>query len=261
MKNSDAMGDPASAGFAGVTDFTDREESRQPDSAPRTVKDLPSDDQPRERARRFGIASLSNADLFAIILRTGIKGYPITDLCRDLMAMNGNLLLNLERQTREQIMELDGVGELKAMQIEAVMEIVRRYGRERVGDRIMIKSPQTIYDIMRPEIANLPHEEMWAIFLNRANRVIGKLRVSQGGSTSTVFDIKKIIKNALMAHAEGIVLCHNHPSGNLSPSGPDDNITRRFHEACRTLDLALVDHLIVTPDGYYSYRDSSSIIR
>ena len=120
------MGDPASAGFAGVTDFTDREESRQPDSAPRTVKDLPSDDQPRERARRFGIASLSNADLFAIILRTGIKGYPITDLCRDLMAMNGNLLLNLERQTREQIMELDGVGELKAMQIEAGMEIVRR---------------------------------------------------------------------------------------------------------------------------------------
>jgi len=226
-----------------------------------TVKDLPADDQPRERAKRFGIASLSNADLFAIILRTGTRGYPITTLCRDLMKMNQNLFLNLERQTRDQIMEINGIGELKAMQIEAVMEIVRRYSREKVGDRLCITDSRTVYDVMRPEIANLPHEEMWALFLNRANRVIGKLRVSQGGSTSTVFDLKKVIKNALMAHAEGIVLCHNHPSGNARPSGPDDNMTRRFTEACKTLELNFVDHLIITTDGYYSYSDSSSIIR
>ncbi len=242
-------------------DYTPAMNGEQHESSGLTVKDLPADDQPRERAKRFGISSLSNADLFAIILRTGTRGYPITTLCRDLMKMNQNLFLNLERQTREQIMEINGIGELKAMQIEAVMEIVRRYSREKVGDRVCIKESRTVYEVMRPEIANLPNEEMWALFLNRANRIIGKLRASQGGATSTVFDLKKIIKNALMANAEGVVLCHNHPSGNARPSGQDDNITRRFAEACKTLDLNFVDHLIVTTDGYYSYNDSSSIIR
>lgn len=253
------MESPASECFDRTPDYTETDISSRHLSSV-TVKDLPADDQPRERARRFGISSLSNADLFAIILRTGTRGYPITDLCRDLMKMNENLFLNLERRSRSQIMEINGIGELKAMQIEAVMEIVRRYGREHVGHRVQVKSPQTIYDIMKPEIANLAYEEMWALFLDRSNRVIGKLRISQGGSTSTVFDIKKIIKNALMAHAEGVALCHNHPSGTLRPSAQDDDITRRFKEACRTLDINFIDHLIVTTDGFYSYRDSSSII-
>lgn len=247
--------------FEGIPDYTETTSGEVPAAPTVTVKDLPTDDQPRERAKRFGIASLSNADLFAIILRTGTRGYPITDLCRDLMKMNQNLILNLERLTREQIMEINGIGELKAMQIEAVMEIVRRYSREQVGDRVQIKDSATVYRVMRHEIANLPYEEMWALLLNRRNQIIGKLRVSQGGSTSTVFDLKKVIKNALLAHAEGIVLCHNHPSGQTRPSGPDDNITRRFAEACKTLDLTFLDHIIVTTEGYYSYRDSSSLIR
>lgn len=226
-----------------------------------TVKELPVDDQPRERARRFGISSLSNADLFAIILRTGTSGYPITDLCRDLMKMNDNLILNLERKSRQEIMELKGIGDLKAMQIEAVMEIVRRYSREKIGDRVLIRCSKDIYDQMRPEIANLPYEEMWAIFMNKSHRVTGKLRISQGGSTATVFDVKKVLKNAIMSHAEAVALCHNHPSGTLQPSGPDDNITRRFGEACRTLDITFIDHLIVTPNGYFSYSDSTSLIR
>lgn len=225
-----------------------------------TVKDLPVDDQPRVKARVYGISSLSNADLFAIILRTGTSGYPITDLCRDLMRMNENLLLNLERKTREQIMELKGIGELKAMQIEAVMEIVRRYGRERIGKRVQIASSKTVFDIMKPEIANLPYEEMWALFLNRSNCVIGKYRISQGGATSTVFDLKKVIRNALYAHAEALVLCHNHPSGNLRPSGADDAITRKCNEACKSIELRFLDHVIVTTDGHFSYNDSTSII-
>lgn len=246
--------------FEETPDYTPASETDQPDDKPSvTVKNLPADDQPRERAKRFGISSLSNADLFAIILRTGTRGYPITTMCRDLMKMNQNLFLNLERWSLEQIMEINGIGELKAMQILAVMEIVRRYSRERIGDRVRIRDANTVYQLMRPEIANLPHEEMWAIFVNRANHVIGKLRVSQGGSTATVFDIKKIIKNALMAGAEGVVLCHNHPSGTLLPSGPDDNITRKFKEACRSIDLTPLDHLIITTEGYYSYQASSSI--
>lgn len=224
-----------------------------------TVKEFDADDQPRERAKRYGISSLCNADLFALILRTGLPGYPVTALCRDLMKMNQNLFLNLERCSREQIMEIKGIGETKALQIEAVMEIVRRYSRERVGDRINITSPEVIYDVMKPEIANLPHEEIWALFVNRQNQIIGKMRISQGSSVASVFDLKKVIKNALMARAEGIVLCHNHPSGNLRPSPDDDRITRKLREACDTLELRLLDHVIVTTDGFYSYSSSSAI--
>lgn len=233
-----------------------------PSEAPAlTVKDLPADLQPRERAKRFGMNSLSNSELFAIILRTGTSGYPVTDLCSDLMKINGNLLLNLERKTRGEIMEIKGIGELKALQIEAVMEIVRRYSRERIGERFQVRSPEDIYELMRPEIANLPYEEMWAIYLNRSNHVTDRIRISEGGSTGTVFDAKKILRNAIVAHAEGIALCHNHPSGNTRPSGQDDAITRHFATACRALDIRFIDHLIVTTEGYYSYNDSTSLLQ
>lgn len=225
-----------------------------------TVKDLPPDEQPRERALKYGIGSLSNADLFAIILRAGTPGYPITNLCRDLMRMNDNLFLNLERKTRDQIKEMRGIGETKALQIEAVMEIIRRYNREQIGERVLIRSAKNIYDLMKPEISNLPYEEMWALFINRANRILSKLRISQGGSTATVFDVKKVIRNALFAHAEAVVLCHNHPSGNLRPSGADDAVTKSCLEACKAMDIKLLDHVIVTTDGYYSYNESGNLL-
>lgn len=221
---------------------------------------LNADAQPRERARLFGIESLSNADLLAIILRTGVHGYPITDLCCDLMKANDNLFLNLERRSKAEIMEINGIGELKAQQIEAVMEIVRRYSRESLKDLVQISGPDSIFQIMRPEIGNLPHEEIWVILLNRSNRIIGKYCSSKGGGTASVFDIKKIMRRALAERAEAIVLCHNHPSGNLRPSSADDAITRKCKEACKSLDLTLLDHLIITADSYFSYRDSTSII-
>lgn len=225
-----------------------------------TVKDLPSDEQPRERVLKYGIESLSNADLFAIILRTGTKGYPVTDICRDLMRINDNKLLNLERKTRDEIMQMKGVGELKAMQIEAVMEIVRRYGRERLGERIQIKSANDIFKVMRHEIGNLPHEEMWVLFCNRSNFITGKMRVSQGGSSATVFDVRTVLRNALHSHAESIVLCHNHPSGNLRPSPNDDAVTRKCRDACKQIDIRFLDHVVVTTDGYFSYHDSTNLL-
>lgn len=225
-----------------------------------TVKDFPKEEQPRERLLKYGVSSLSTADLFAIILRTGLPNYPITDLCRDLMKMNDGKILNLERKSRAQIMELKGIGPLKAMQIEAIMEIVRRYSRETIGEKFQIKSSSDIYTYMKPEIANLPHEEMWVLFLNRRNQVIGKQRVSQGSGTGTVFDIKKILRNALLEHAESLIICHNHPSGNTQPSGADDNITRMCRDACKVMEIRMLDHIILTTDGYYSYNDSSSIL-
>ena len=254
------MADNAVQEFREVPDYTRADTYGEPDRPTLTVKEMSADMQPRERVLRYGISSVSNADLLAIILRTGVHGYPITDICRDLMEMNGNLFLNVERLSREQIMETKGLGELKAMQVEAVMEIVRRYSRERVGNRIRIVGPDTIFEIMRPEIGNLPHEEMWAIFMNHSNQVIGKMRVSEGSATATIFDVKKILRRALATHTEGIALCHNHPSGILRPSGADDMITRRLRDACKTLEINFLDHLIVTTDGYYSYRDSTSLI-
>lgn len=224
------------------------------------VSELPEDDQPRVRALRYGISSLSTADLFAIILRTGVKGYPITSMCRDLMKLADNNLLLLERKSHEELRQLKGMGELKTMQVEAVMEIVRRYSRETMGEKIQISDPSVVYRLMRPEIGNLPYEEIWVLLLDRRNRVMGKLRVSEGGSTSSVFDIKKIVRAALLSRAEAVVLSHNHPSGNLRPSASDDAITKKLKEGCKALDLSLLDHVIVTSSGYYSYRDSSDIL-
>lgn len=225
-----------------------------------TVKELNPDEQPREKLKKYGVKALTNAELFAIILRTGTRGYPVTTLCRDLMHVNDNLFLNLERRSREEICAINGIGETKAMQVEAVMEIVRRYSKERIGERVRVTDASVIFDMMRHEIGNLPHEEIWAIFLNQMNCVIGRYKVSEGGSVATVFDVKKIIRQAILSRAEGIILCHNHPSGNLRVSAQDDNITRLLKKACDTMALRLLDHVVVTTDGYFSYRDSSSIL-
>ena len=225
-----------------------------------TVKEMDVDDQPREKLKKYGVSSLTNAELFAIILRTGVRGYPITTLCRDLMKANDNLFLNLERKSIEEIISINGIGETKAMQIEAVMEIVRRYSREKIGDRICIRTSRDIYEMMKPEIANLPHEEMWVVFLDQRNAVIGKYKASEGGHAATVFDAKKILRQAILARSQAIILCHNHPSGNLRTSPQDDMITRKLKSACEALELRMLDHIVVTTEGFYSYADSSTIM-
>lgn len=233
----------------------DEEEPRRP----MTVKEMDPDDQPREKAMKHGCKVLPTADLWALILRTGLPGKPITEMCRDLMRACDGRLFNLERMERRQLMAVKGIGATKALQIEAVMEMIRRYCNEAVGERVKIRSSKDIYDTMRHEIGNLPHEEIWALFLNRANEVIGRERITQGSSVASVFDMRKILKEALLRNAEGLVLCHNHPSGNLMPSPQDDSITRKMKSGCEAMDLRFLDHLIVTADGFYSYCDQSRL--
>lgn len=224
-----------------------------------TVKEMDPDDQPREKAMKYGCKVLPTADLWALILRTGLPGKPITEMCRDLMRACDGRLFNLERMERRQLMAVKGIGATKALQIEAVMEMIRRYCNETVGERVKIRSSKDIYEVMRHEIGNLPHEEIWALFLNRANEVIGRERITQGSSVASVFDMRKILKEALLRNAEGLVLCHNHPSGNLTPSPQDDSITRKMKSGCEAMDLRFLDHLIVTADGFYSYCDQSRL--
>ncbi len=228
-----------------------------------TIKEMSKDERPRERAINHGIGSLTTAELLAIILRTGQPGLPITDLCRQLMGDNDNSLLRLARRTRSELMLTKGIGAAKALQVEAMMEIMRRYHLELTESSTRqlhsIKTSQSIYERMRYRIANLDHEEVWIMLLNRRNQVIKEFQLTTGSSVASVFDTKMIIKRALLEGAEGLVMCHNHPSGNLRPSPQDDNITRKLNEACRTMDLRMLDHVILSVDGFYSYCDQGRL--
>lgn len=228
-------------------------------SKPLTVKEFDEDDRPREKAARYGIQSLNNAELLAIILRAGIPGHPITEIARELMKQNDNKFLNLQRMSDEQLKTIPGIGPVKILELRVIMEIMARYHNETLGQRPRIKMSKDIYDVFRHVNANSPHEEMWALFLDHGNKVLGKFQVSVGSAKATLFDVKKILKEALLRSAEGVALCHNHPSGVLTPSGPDQAITDAFANACRTMDLRFLDHIIISTEGYYSFSDEGKL--
>lgn len=220
---------------------------------------MDKNDTPREKALKHGCGVLSVPDLWAIILRTGSVGNPITELTRQMMRLNDGKLTMLERRTRKELLAIKGLGTLKALQIEAVMELIRRYNSEEPDETPQIKSSRDIFEVMKPRIAHLPHEEVWIVILNRRHQVVKLFQVSKGGWASSLFDVKVIIKEAMLENACSVALCHNHPSGNLMPSPQDDDITRRCHEACKIVDIRFIDHLIITPHGFYSYADHSRL--
>ncbi len=225
-----------------------------------TVKELDPEDQPRERAEKYGCGVLSVPDLWALILRTGTPGTPITTLCREMMNLNDGKLHRLERRSRQELRSLKGIGNTKSIQIEAVMELMRRYAAEEPHHELPIASSQQIYDRMLHVIGNQPHEEVWLLLLNRRNIVIKQVCLSKGTSTASLFDVKEAIRVALLEQAEGVILTHNHPSGGTQPSEPDNRITRELKEACGYMHLRFLDHVIVTASGYYSYHDSGHIL-
>lgn len=230
-----------------------------PERVVRTVKEMDEDQQPREKAEKYGVEILSVPELLAILLRTGTPGYPITELCRDIMRNNEGSLHKLERRTRQELCEMKGIGTTKAIQILAVLELIKRYFHEDIPVDEPIKSSSNIFERMRHRIGNLDHEEIWMLLINRQNRVIKEFRLTSGTGTASVFDPKQAIKLAILENADGMILCHNHPSGTLRPSPQDDMLTRELKEACKFMHIRLLDHLIVTPNGYYSYNDSSRL--
>ncbi|MCH5224359.1 MAG: DNA repair protein RadC [Muribaculaceae bacterium] len=225
----------------------------------RTVKEMDEDQQPREKAEKFGVGVLSVPELWAILLRTGTPGYPITELCRDLMRNNDGSLHKLERRTKQELCEMRGIGSMKAIQILAAIELIKRYCFEDIPDDDPIRSSAQIYERLRHKIGNLDHEEIWLLVLNRQNKVVKEFRLTSGTGNSTVFDVKTAIKLALLENAEGLILSHNHPSGTLKPSPQDDRITQDLREACKFMGIRFLDHVIVTAHGYYSYNDSSRL--
>ncbi len=213
------------------------------------------DDRPREKLLNKGIQALSDAELIAILISTGTRNQSALDLARSILQLADNNLHLLGKKTVTDLMQIQGIGEAKAISIIAALEIGRRRRNSDLEQK-QIRSSTDIAEIMEPVLADLPHEEFWVIFLNRANKVIDKVRISAGGLSGTVVDTRIIIKMALERLASALVLTHNHPSGNNHPSEQDRQITRNISEAAALFDIKVLDHVIIADRKYYSFSDN-----
>jgi len=225
-----------------------------------SVKDWSPEDQPREKLLTKGVNTLSNAELLAVILRSGTRKETVVELSQRILQSFGNDLNRLGKVSANHLMtNFKGVGKAKAIGIIAALELGKRRKAEEAGSRKKILCSMDIYNYFYPSLCDLLHEEFWALFLNRSNRIIDRFKVSQGGISETVVDGKLIYKEALTRLASFVVLCHNHPSGNHLPSPQDNAITQRIKKGLELLDMHLLDHVILVDGKYYSYADEGKI--
>ncbi len=217
------------------------------------------EDRPREKMLLKGRQTLSDAELLAILLGSGSVGESAVSLARRLLLAVENNLHELGKRSIHDLQRFKGVGEAKAIAIAAALELGRRRQLSDLRERPRITSSRDAYQAVAPLLTDLSHEEFWLLLLNKANEVMARERLSTGGMSGTVVDIKMVFKSALDARASGIIAVHNHPSGNLQPSMADQELTRRLRRAGEMLDLPLLDHLIVSERGYYSFADEGAL--
>ena len=213
------------------------------------------EDRPREKLLRKGRSSLSNAELIATLISTGSTNESAVDVAKNILAATGNDLNNLAKLSAEELMRFDGIGQAKAVSIISALELGRRRNSSEYQEKKKIVQPSHIYEYLKPDLMDLTHEEFWIVLLRRDNSVISKQAVSSGGVSGTVADPKVIYKKALDKMASGIVVAHNHPSGNLQPSEADIRLTRKLKEAGMLLDIQFTDHIIFTDKGYFSFAE------
>ena len=218
------------------------------------IKDWSDDDKPREKLMLKGKDALSDAELLAILIGSGSRNESAVALSKRILASVDNLN-SLGKLDISQLINFRGIGEAKAITIIAALELGRRRRAEDIIELKKITSSKIAFEIMRPIIGELPHEEFWVLFLNNSNKVISKIQLSKGGISGTIVDARLIFRLALENRATGLILCHNHPSGNLQPSEADKEITRRIKAAGEILDVKILDHLIITETKYYSFVD------
>ena len=224
------------------------------------IADLDEGDKPREKALTQGIRSLSNAELLAIIFGSGLPGKSVISMSQEVLASCDNRLSRLSRMSiHEMKKSFKGVGTAKAISLAAAFELGLRTRDEDAALDPQIKCSTDIYNMMRAKLERLEYEEFWVLYLSRSNRVIYEECMSKGGVSGTVTDIRLILKRAIELLASGIILVHNHPSGNLRPSPDDDRITTKAKEAAKLLDINVLDHLIITPTSYFSYNDNGRL--
>lgn len=220
------------------------------------IKELGMDDRPREKMAEKGLGALSNAELIATMVRTGSRKDNAVDISRMLLRSAGDSLVTLSGMSVKQMCRTAGIGPGKAASVVEAFELGRRCAVESSTiDKVSITDPAMIYRHMLHLMKGLAHEECWVIYLNRANYILGKERLSSGGTSSTVIDVKMIIKNALEMLASGIILVHNHPSGNPQPGACDIKQTGILKKAAETFDISLLDHIIIADDRFYSFAE------
>ena len=231
-----------------------------PSTNSRRIADLSDDDKPREKALRHGIRTLSDTELIAILLGGGIPGKSVIDLSRELYDISNRSLSDLARMSvRDMCKRIAGIGPAKAITIAAALELGARRKDLKSESRPRIRTSSDAYEVIRNSLQDLAYEEFWIILLSRANMVIATTCISSGGTAATVVDPKIIMKHAIEHLASSIILVHNLPSGNISPSAQDDALTRKIKSAGQLLDVNVVDHLIIGQTGYYSYADEARI--
>ncbi|MDO7170762.1 RadC family protein [Mariniflexile sp. AS56] len=224
-----------------------------------SIKNWSQDDQPREKLLYKGKASLSDAELVAILIGSGNRDESAVDLCKRILASANNNLSELGKLSIKQLMEFKGIGEAKAISIVAALELGRRRRGEEALEKKKITSSNSVFELMQPIIGELQHEEFWIVYLNNSNKVIQKNQLSKGGITGTLVDVRLVLKNALEVGATGLILSHNHPSGTLKPSEADKQITKKLKTAAESLDIKVLDHVIITENAYFSFADEGLI--
>ena len=231
--------------------------SKKPESF--SIKHWSQDDQPREKLRDKGKSMLSDAELVAILIGSGNREESAVELSKRILASVDHKLNALGKLSLSDLMNFKGIGEAKAISIAAALELGKRRGFEPEEINPKIKSSRSVYDLMRPFLYDLPHEEFWVLYLNNSNKVIHKTQLSKGSMTGTLVDVRLVLKEALQLGAISLVLAHNHPSGTLDPSQADKDITKKLTTASASLDIQVIDHLIISNMGYYSFADEGLI--
>jgi DNA repair protein RadC len=222
----------------------------------RTIKHWSEDDRPREKMLLKGTDALSNAELLAILINNGTKEKSAVDVAKELLAAVGNDLHRMGRLSVKEIIKLKikGIAEAKAVAIAAALELgIRRDAADNKKDIVL--HSKDIAEFLRAKLKYMKREVFVVVFLNRANKIMHHEIISEGGITGTVADPRIILKKALEHDAVNIILCHNHPSGNIKPSRQDEELTQKIKEAARYLDIKVIDHIIVSEEGYYSFAD------
>ncbi|WP_312075841.1 RadC family protein [Chryseobacterium sp.] len=224
-----------------------------------SIKFLAEDDRPREKFLLKGKNSLSDSELLAIIMGSGSRDETAVELARKILASVDNNWHQLSLLTIKDLMKFKGVGEVKAISIATALEIGRRRAAQEIPEKPQITSSRDAYQVLKIHLSDLRTEEFWALFLNQNNRVIHISQLTQGGISQSLVDLRVLFKIAMDHFATGIIVSHNHPSGNLKPSQEDINITKKIREAGDLLNIQLLDHLIITQNSYLSFADEGLI--
>lgn len=220
-----------------------------------SIKNWPFGDRPREKLIQKGKLALSDAELIAILIGSGNSNESAVELGKRILSGSHNNLNQLGKLSLKQLTEYKGIGEAKAICIIAAMELGRRRRSEEAVEKVKITSSSSVYELLQPVMGELEHEEFWILYLNNANKIIEQFQISKGGITGTLVDVRITLRKALEVGAVSLILAHNHPSGNLNPSESDKQLTRKLKTAAESLDIKILDHIIVTEKSYFSFAD------